>query len=514
MIGTARVVVALVARRVETMLRRVGTRSTRTVITFAGRVAIRRAVLHVFECLLIVMLASAGATAHAALPPPVAKALAAGGIPESAAALYVHEIGAAQPVITHAAEKSLNPASTMKLLTTYAGLDLLGPAYTWTTEIYTSGALHNGVLTGNLFIKGHGDPKLTLENFWLILRNLRARGLREIHGEVVLDRTWFAAGDFDPAHFDGEPSRPYNTGPDALLVNFKAVTVQFVPAPDTQSVGLIVEPVMEPLQVVNNVMLTPGACGDWVRKLRFDPQASAHGTRLIISGPYARDCGERARSFSLLTHPAYTAGLFKQLWRDLGGTLHGIVRDGEVPADARLLTTARSPALSEVVRDINKYSNNVMARQLFLTIGALGAGPPGTMDKARGVIAHWLAQKGLAMPELAMENGSGLSRVERISARGMGEMLVDAFRSAVMPEFIASLPLVAADGTMRKRLANAEVAGQAHIKGGTLSGVRAIAGYVLDARGRRVIVVFMVNHPNAGNARAAQDALLRWVYRR
>jgi len=166
------------------------------------------------------------------------------------------------------------------------------------------------------------------------------------------------------------------------------------------------------------------------------------------------------------------------------------------------------------VRDINKYSNNVMARQLFLTMGALGAGTPGTMDKARGVIRQWLARKSLAMPELAMENGSGLSRIERISARSMGEMLLEAFRSAVMPEFVASLPIVAADGTMRKRLANADVAGQAHIKGGTLMGVRAIAGYVLDARGRRVVVVFMVNHANAGNARDAQDALLRWVYRR
>ena len=464
--------------------------------------------------LLLVALAFITANAHAALPPPVAKALAAGGIPDSAAALYVHEIGAAQPVVTHAPERSLNPASTMKLVTTYAGLDLLGPAHTWSTEVYTSGALLNGVLSGNLFIKGYGDPKLTLESFWLLLRNLRARGVREIRGEVVLDRTWFAAGDFDPARFDGEPTRPYNTGPDALLVNFKAITVQFVPDPDAQGVRLITEPAMEPLQVVNNVVLAPGGCGDWVGKLRFEPQASAQGTRLVISGPYARDCGERARSFSLLTHPAYVEGLFRQLWRELGGTLHGIVRDGEVPSDARLLATARSPALSEIVRDINKYSNNVMARQLFLTIGAIGAGAPGSMHKARGVIAQWLAQKGLAMPELAMENGSGLSRIERISARGMGEMLLDAYRSAVMPEFIASLPIVAADGTMRKRLAKAEVAGQAHIKGGTLEGVRAIAGYVLDARGRRVVVVFMVNHANAGNSRAAQDALLRWVYRR
>jgi len=465
-------------------------------------------------CALALALGLASLASRAALPAPVAKALAAAGIPESGVALYVHETGSARPVIAHAPEKPLNPASTMKLVTTYAGLELLGPAYAWSTDVYATGPLQGDVLAGNLVIKGHGDPKLTLESFWLMLRNLRARGVREIQGDVVLDRTHFAAGDFDPARFDGDPIRPYNTGPDALLVNFKAVTVQFIPQPEARSVRLIAEPVMDALQVVNNVALAEGPCGDWVAKLRFEPQGSTEAARLVISGPYARDCGERARSFSLLSHRAYVAALFSRLWRDLGGTLTGTVRDGQVAPDARPLASVRSPALSEVVRDINKYSNNVMARQLFLTMGALGAGTPGTMDKARGVIRQWLARKSLAMPELAMENGSGLSRIERISARSMGEMLLEAFRSAVMPEFVASLPIVAADGTMRKRLANADAAGQAHIKGGTLMGVRAIAGYVLDARGRRVVVVFMVNHANAGNARDAQDALLRWVYRR
>jgi D-alanyl-D-alanine carboxypeptidase/D-alanyl-D-alanine-endopeptidase (penicillin-binding protein 4) len=456
----------------------------------------------------------ASAVSHAALPVPVAQALAAGGIPETAVGLYVREIGSARPVIEHAAERPMNPASTMKLVTTYAGLELLGPAYTWSTDIYATGAVQNDVLSGNLVIKGYGDPKLTLESFWMLLRNLRARGVREIRGDVILDRTHFSTDDFDPARFDGDPIRPYNTGPDALLVNFKAVTVQFVPDPETRTVRLVTEPLLDQIQVVNNVVLTDGPCGDWVARLKFDPLGTNEASRLVISGPFSRDCGERARSFSLLAHRAYVAALFSQLWKDLGGTVSGTVRDGQLVPGSRLLVSARSPALSEVIRDINKFSNNVMARQLFLTIGALGAGTPGTMEKARGVIRQWVQQKGLAIPELAMENGSGLSRTERISARGMGEMLLEAFSGPTMPEFISSMPIVAADGTMKKRLSNADVAGHAHIKGGTLNGVRAIAGYVLDARGRRVVVVLIVNHANAGNAQAAQDALLRWVYRR
>jgi D-alanyl-D-alanine carboxypeptidase/D-alanyl-D-alanine-endopeptidase (penicillin-binding protein 4) len=428
--------------------------------------------------------------------------------------LYVHEIGASKPLIAHAAEKPLNPASTMKLVTTYAALELLGPAFTWSTEVYAAGPIRNEMLEGDLVIKGTGDPKLTLENFWLLLRNLRARGLREIRGDVVLDRTHFATGDFDPARFDGDPLRPYNTGPDALLVNFKSITVQFVPEPESQTVRLIGEPILAPLQVVNAVSLSEGACGDWVSKLKFEAQGSGETTRLTVSGTYARDCGERTRSFSVLDHRAYVGALFAQLWKELGGTFTGKVRDGPVPTGARLLASTVSPQLSEVVRDINKFSNNVMARQLFLTLAAVSDGAPGTMDKARSAIRRWLEQKKMPIPELAMENGSGLSRIERISARSMGEILLAAFRSAVMPEFMASLPVFAVDGTMRKRLGQPQVAGQAHIKGGTLSGVRAIAGYVLDAQGRRVVMVFIVNHANAPNAMAAQDALLRWIHQR
>jgi D-alanyl-D-alanine carboxypeptidase/D-alanyl-D-alanine-endopeptidase (penicillin-binding protein 4) len=451
-------------------------------------------------------------TAIAALPPPVAQALAAAGIPEHSVAVYVHEVGANRPSIAHGAERALNPASAMKLVTTYAALDLLGPAYNWNTEVYAGGAIENEVLAGPLIIKGYGDPKLTLENFWLMLRNVRARGVREIRGDVLLDRTHFVADDFDPARFDGDPIRPYNTGPDALLVNFKAILVQFVPDSGARTVRLVSEPVLETLQVVNRVTLTDGACGDWVSKLKFEPQGNAESARLIVTGSYAAECGERTRSFSLLNHRAYTAALFTQLWKDLGGSLTGTVRDGPVPPGARLLASMRSPPLSEIVRDINKFSNNVMARQLFLTLGGIGAGAPATAEKARTVVTQWTGQKGFGMPELVLENGSGLSRIARISARGMGEMLLDAFRSAVMPEFISSLPVVAADGTMKKRLANAEVAGQAHIKGGTLAGVRSIAGYVLDTSGRRVVVVFIVNHPNAAQAQLAQDALLRWVH--
>jgi D-alanyl-D-alanine carboxypeptidase/D-alanyl-D-alanine-endopeptidase (penicillin-binding protein 4) len=464
-----------------------------------------------------VLLSAALPRAHAQtdfLPVSVARALAQADIPEHAAAFYVHEIGAERPLLAAGAARPMNPASSIKLVTTYAALELLGPAFQWVTEAYAAGTLSDGVLEGDLVLKGRGDPKLTLENFWLLLRGLRSRGLREIRGDLVLDRTYFAATDHDPARFDEQPTRPYNTGPDALLVNFKAVRLLFVPDSEARRVQILAEPALPQVQIVNRLKLVDGPCGDWVNRLKVDAQGGSAATRLAFSGRYAASCGERARSYSVLPHAHYVLGLFRELWRELGGTFSGTVRDGAVGADARLIASVESPALAQVVRDMNKFSNNVMARQLYLTLGAEAQGEPATREKADRVIREWLAGKRLNFPEMVLENGSGLSRVERISARHLGELLLSSFRSPVMPEFVASLPLAAMDGTMKKRLTDADVAGQAHIKTGSLTGVRSIAGYMLDARGRRWVVVSIVNHPNAGNAQAAQDALLTWIYHR
>ncbi|HEX9674006.1 MAG TPA: D-alanyl-D-alanine carboxypeptidase/D-alanyl-D-alanine-endopeptidase [Burkholderiales bacterium] len=464
-----------------------------------------------------VLLAAALPRAHAQtdfLPVSVARALAQADIPEHAAAFYVHEIGAERPLLAAGATRPMNPASSIKLVTSYAALELLGPAFQWVTEAYAAGTLRGGVLEGDLVLKGRGDPKLTLENFWLLLRSLRSRGLREIRGDLVLDRTYFAASDHDPARFDEKPTRPYNTGPDALLVNFKAVRLSFVPDDEAGVVRILAEPALPQVQIVNRLKLVDGPCGDWVNRLKVDAQGGSAATRLAFRGRYAASCGEQTRSYSVLPHAHYVLGLFRVLWHELGGKFAGTVRDGTVSADARPIASVESPALAQVVRDMNKFSNNVMARQLYLTLGAETAGEPATAEKAGRVIRDWLAGKGLSFPEMILENGSGLSRVERISARHLGQLLLSSFQSPVMPEFIASLPLAAMDGTMKKRLADADVAGQAHIKTGSLTGVRSIAGYMLDARGRRWVVVSIVNHPNAGNAQAAQDALLTWIYHR
>ena len=462
--------------------------------------------------LLALALVLAAPAAAQELPAPVAQALAKAGIQPSAVGAYVHDVAAAKPALAFNVTQPMNPASTIKLVTTYAALELLGPTYTWKTDAYIAGTFHDGVLTGDLVLKGSGDPKLTLENFWLLLRGLRQRGLREIRGDLVLDRTAFDAADWDPARFDGEPMRAYNVGPDALLVNFKAVRFLFVPEIEHGTARVIPEPKPAQLTVTNNVRLTAAPCGDWRANLRMDVQNGASGARVTFSGSMPSACGERVWNVGLLSHPGYVGGVFRTLWEEMGGTLTGTVRDGPVPPNARLLATQESPPLTEVVRDINKFSNNVMARQLFLTLSAEMLKLPGRADRSARTVSSWLSQKGLEFPELVMENGSGLSRIERISAGSMGRMLVAAYHSSVMPELMSSMPLVAYDGTMRKRLKFESVAGQAHIKTGSLADVRSIAGYVLDRNGRRQAVVFFINGQNAGAGQPAIDAFLRWVY--
>jgi D-alanyl-D-alanine carboxypeptidase/D-alanyl-D-alanine-endopeptidase (penicillin-binding protein 4) len=462
--------------------------------------------------LLLVAFALGSAARADTLPPPVANALARASIPQSAVGLFVQEVDSTKPALTFNASQPLNPASTIKLVTTLAALELLGPAYTWKTEAYLGAPLAGDVLEGDLVLKGYGDPRLTIENFWLFLRSLRARGLREIRGDLVLDRTYFEANGHDPARFDGEALRPYNVGADALLVNYKAVRFQFVPDAVQKTVTIIPEPRLAELDIANGVRAGDGACGDWRAGLRHDIQPNGTGVRVSFAGAMPASCGERYWNLALFTHPQYAYGVFRQLWEEMGGTLRGRVRDGTAPAGAKPFAAHESPSAAEIVRDMNKFSNNVMARQIFLTLSAETMQLPGRYDRSTRAVQSWLQSRGLEFPELVIENGSGLSRSERISAGNLGRLLLAGYRSSVMPEFIASMPLVAYDGTLRRRMKFESIAGQAHIKTGSLNDVRAIAGFVLDRQGRRVAVVFIINHPNAGAGQAAQDAVLKWVY--
>ncbi len=451
-----------------------------------------------------------GASAESAapsgeVPSAVSAALHEARIPSSAVAIVVAPLGDGSLRLASNEAVPMNPASTMKLLTTYAALNMLGPTFEWRTGVYTTSRPHAGRLEGDLILRGSGDPSLVIERFWMLVHRLRGMGLRQLHGGLVLDKSAFEAGTESTASLDGNGLRPYNVSPDALLVNFKTLTLEFVPEPGGSVAHIIATPTLAGVKVPASVPLVNGPCGDWHERLRADfsdPWAPR------FAGHYSVECGEQSWHVSVLDHTQFVGAAFRALWEASGGSWTGHVREGRTPAGAIELLAQESPPLSEIVRDINKFSNNVMARQVFLTLGAPEPGQTASATRSVHAITAWLSRTGLAMPELVLENGCGLSRHERISADSLARLLAQAYAGPRMPEFVASLPVAGLDGTMKNRTA---ASGSAYVKTGFLEGVRALAGYVLSGSGHRYVVVAIVNHPNADEATGALDALLSWV---
>jgi D-alanyl-D-alanine carboxypeptidase/D-alanyl-D-alanine-endopeptidase (penicillin-binding protein 4) len=249
------------------------------------------------------------------------------------------------------------------------------------------------------------------------------------------------------------------------------------------------------------------------------------GDSVVLQGDYALECGEREQNLSVMPHTRYVGALFSAIWKELGGTLKGKERDGLVTANATLFSTHRSEPLSGIIRDINKYSNNVMARQLFLTLGSAINAPVeqntsenisnklGSMNIERSILATqmWLMSNQMRFPELVLENGAGLSRKERISVAHMSALLQHASNHPLSAELEASLPILGVDGSVKKRLKTSPAASHAHLKTGTLTGVKTIAGYIRSKTGKEWIIVFFINHPYAQRGQDAQDALIEWV---
>ncbi len=453
---------------------------------------------------LALSMSSAALAAPDTLPAPVAAALDRARLPRDAVVAMVQEVGVARPRLAWQADQPANPASVMKLLTTYSALELLGPAWTWSTPVWLQGALRDGVLDGNLVIKGSGDPKLVLERMWLLLRRVQQQGVREIRGDIVLDRSAFVVPEQSPADFDGEALRPYNVRADALMLNYKAVV--FTITPDaTRGIAIIAtDPPLASVRVDASVPLTSGACDDWRSALRAD---FSDPMRLRFAGSYATACAEKVWASAYADPERYNSRALLGMWKEMGGRIGGTVRDGAAPATPPSFELG-SPALAEVIRDINKYSNNVMAQQLFLTLGLTQRGS-GTPEAAREVVRQWASTRlGASADALVIDNGSGLSRDSRVSAQLLTRLLQAAWASPVMPELMSSLPVAGIDGTLKRSRATL---GRAHLKTGSLRDVAAIAGYVLANSGRRYVVVAIANHANANAARPAFDALLQWA---
>ncbi|OHE62201.1 MAG: D-alanyl-D-alanine carboxypeptidase/D-alanyl-D-alanine-endopeptidase [Thiobacillus sp. GWE1_62_9] len=456
------------------------------------------------------LLAGLVVSARAAeLPAVFTAALKQAGIPLGHVAVMVQPLDGTAPLLSHNAEAALNPASVMKLVTSFAALNQLGPGYVWSTDIWVDGTIADGVLEGDLIIKGHGDPTLTLERMWLLQRELRARGVRHISGNLVLDLSHFEVPPFDSGAFDGEPLALYNAAPGALVANFNATTLHL--KPDGHAVLIVPDIALPGVTLTSQLVVENSVgCNGWkdaIIPVLPDPDR----LELVVTGRYPRGCGERALSLNLFEPVATFDFIFRGLWAESGGTLAGATVPGSAPQTGPLLRFLSEPLTVALTR-LNKYSNNLMARNLFLTLGAEAYGAPATAEKGARAVRDVLLRRGVPTRKLVLENGAGLSRIERISADALTQLLHAAYRSPLFAEFESALPIVAIDGTLKRRFNGSALTGNAHLKTGTLRGVSALAGYLYTENGQRVSFVMLVNHANAHRSEAAQRALLEWLH--
>ncbi len=463
---------------------------------------------------LLALTCFAAVSAHAALPAPMDRIVRGNNLPESAVSVLVQEVGARQPVLALNIDTPRNPASTIKLMTTFVALDVLGPTHRFRTEAYALGPITGGVLDGDLLLKGYGDPYLVEEEMWKFAGELHRRGLQRINGQLLIDDSYYAPHGRDAGSFDGQPLRLYNVQPNALMVNFKAFTFTFAPRADGDGVLIKSNPSLPNLQIINQIKLERGKCRGVLVAVKMSIPDLANPDQVAFSGNYPAGCGEQSLPRTAMRPETYAYGIFKSVWAHWGGTIEGNVSRGVMPAGQRPFAVWYSPPLAEVIRPLNKWSNNVMADALLYALASESFPPPLKPELGAAVVKAYLSKAQVPADGLVIENGSGLSRVTRISARTMGGLLLHAYRSPYMPEYLASLSLSGLDGTMRNRFRHAPESGRMHLKTGHLNDVAAVAGYVLAATGKTYVVTLLVNHPTANHGGGSQliNALLAWTY--
>ena len=468
--------------------------------------------------MLFSLLACAIAPAFAELPEPVAARLRAAGIPEDAIGIAVQRLDDGTPVLAHLPDRSRQPASTLKLLTSLVALEKLGPAYRGRTELRTRGQVAHGVLAGDLVLRGLGDVDFDWQALERMLQVLALQGVREIRGDFVLDLSFFKPSRTDVGlpPFDEAPEFRYNVIPDALMLNSNLMQLTLVSGERQVRVALMTP--LENVVVEPEMKLAVRSCEDWEDGWVIPAMATnAKGAlRIVLRGDFPPNCVAHT-SINVIDRVVFADRLFRALWKRQGGRFTGRTREGEAPPDSRLVAEHRSRTLGEIVRDINKRSDNPITRVMFLTLGAMSAfhAEDPTARRADAEVRAWLERRGIDPRGIVLENGSGLSRTEMISPNQLAAVLRHAAVSDWAPELMASLPIVAVDGSMRNRLRDSPVASRSRLKTGTLRDVTAVAGYVKDESGRMLVVVAMINHPLATKqvARPILDALVDWVAR-
>ncbi len=459
--------------------------------------------------------------ADEALPAAVRLAMTQANLQPASLGAVALPLGHDSAAWHYRADVAMQPGSAMKLVTTVVALDRLGITHTGRTRLLTAAPVVEGVLQGDLLLQGGADPDFGLPQLWLMLRELRDQGITRIAGDLVLDRLRFrpARLDIGAAPFDERPESWWNVIPDALLLDLGLQTLELTS--DASSLRARTVPALAGLRVDSSaVRLTDRPCSEWSEdwvtpQVRDEPSA----TVLVLQGGFPRNCTRR-EDLQAADRTRYAGLAFAQIWRELGGQWDGgRARDADSVADPRLrlLTQHRSRPWGEMLRMMVKTSDNTLARLLFLELGvpAMAEQPQATtLDLARQAVTDWYLKQGIPATGLVMDNGSGLSRSERISARTLAQTIAWTWASRHASDLLATLPVAGVDGTLRNRLKDSPATGVARMKTGSLRNVRALAGVVRDDQGRPwAVVAFLNSEDNIDAGRAVLDVLVDQVAR-
>jgi serine-type D-Ala-D-Ala carboxypeptidase/endopeptidase (penicillin-binding protein 4) len=469
----------------------------------------------VFLAYLLSVSCLSDAGAQTPLPEKVVAMLRAANIGEEHLGIHAIRLSDGLTVLSHRPNQSMQPASSLKVLTAIAGLEQLGPTYRARTELRAAGNVINGVLEGDLVLRGMGDLDLDWESFRKMLQNLRYKGIQRIRGDLIIDRNWYrpARPDLGEPPFDETPEFRYNVIPDALMLNSNLVQLDM--DSDASGVSVRMIPALHGVEVVTQMTMIDRVCRDWEDgwQLPAVEKAADGNIRIILKGNYPRNCSA-STSINVLDRTDLAARMFRSLWTSLGGIFEGTTREGTMPAETKVLADHRSRTLAEFVRDINKRSDNPITRMLYL---ALAESAPGyresadlTANRSEQVVREWMKQNRIDDRGLVLENGSGLSRSERVTPAQLAAILRVASQSRWAPEFMASLPIIGIDGAMRLRLHQTPAAQRGRFKTGSLRNALSVAGFVPDANNEMCIVVAILNHENmtGGVGRPILDAVI------
>ena len=444
-----------------------------------------------------------------ALPSGIEAQIKKSGISKKDISIYIKEVGAGGRVIASLnADKTRTPASVIKVLATYAAVLKLGFDYRWPTQFYTTGALKNGVLRGDLFVKGFGDPTLSAKDLESIVASIKAKGIRKITGNIVIDRSYFDVGSKNNSGFDQHTYSPYNAMPDAMMFNERVSTICVTPNKN----DVRKKYVDGSYKIRNRLQRVNKPCRGRYSWPAVKIDKSQTMPEVILQGKISKRCGKR-NICKVITKP-YKSFYYalRDALKKSGIKVVGTMRLRKISSNANILFTHYSKSLEKIVSKTAKKSNNLYARHLLLLLGAKVYGAPATTDKGRKAVEYILRSKGaLSRGTLKIDNGSGLSRSAKMSAKILADMYDNAY-GHYGQRWMNTLSIAGVDGTIKKRFRGTVVKNHAWMKTGTLKRVKNIGGYVKSKQGRLYTVVILVN-TNQGRWKAAklQNDIMIWL---